>query len=145
MALENEGDIIALEKVYENKYAYLSYNKDAEVMVCEVRESYIPMGEFQVIFNAALAFIKENPVRKFIFDKRALKAFHQPSMEWYFTEWKPKVYELGLSVHRKILPPETWFRKCVEAGKHMIMTKNDTIIPALDIQYCESLKEALEA
>jgi hypothetical protein len=55
------------------------------------------------------------------------------------------MYDKGLSVHRKILPPEPWFRKSVAIAKDQISKENiDLIIPKLDIKYCESIDEALE-
>ncbi len=51
----------------------------------------------------------------------------------------------GLATHRKILPNENWFRKCVEAGRSEILKdKRNTIISKLDIRYAESVAEAID-
>jgi hypothetical protein len=52
--------------------------------------------------------------------------------------------EYGIVKHRKILPTEKWFEKMVMIAKEEIMKNNpDNIIDQLDIQYCDSIEEAI--
>ena len=115
------------------------------VMIVEATTSYIPIEEFKAIFNYIGDSITKQPVTKLIFDKRKLTVFHQPSMEWYFVEWKEKMFDLGLKVHRKILPTDIVFKQSVKIGRDRIKQ----IFPngkynEMDIQYADSIEEAIE-
>lgn len=77
-----------------------------------------------------------------------MKAFNQPSMVWYYVNWKDEVYkETGLRTHFKILPDIPWFKKSVEAGRKEIFTQypDHPTLNILDVRYAGSLTEALEA
>ncbi len=115
------------------------------VMIVEATTTYIPIEEFKTIFNYISDSIAKEPVTKLIFDKRKLTVFHQPSMEWYFVEWKEKMFDLGLKVHRKILPTDIVFKQSVKIGRDRIKQ----IFPngkynEMDIQYADSIEEAIE-
>ena len=65
-------------------------------------------------------------------------------MEWYFSEWKDKVYELGLTIHRKILPDNKVFIQSVVIGKENIVKKFPLgKFLKMDIQYSTSIEEAI--
>ena len=119
---------------------------EKQILICELNKSYVPIEEFKEIFSETVPLIKKLSIKKFIFDKQNLRVFHQPSMEWYFVEWKQEIYKLGMSVHRKILPKnQPAFKLAVEAGHEEIAKKyTDTIIPKLDIKYKESIEKAIE-
>lgn len=145
MKLENEVIRNDLKTITENNYAKTYLDKDLSLILMEVKAPYIPIETFMALFNELSPLIKQHGIKKFIFDKRKMTTFHQPSMEWYFIEWKQKMYEYGLSVHRKILPDADWFAKCVEAGRAQILKDYpDNIIHKLDIRYCKSVAEAIE-
>lgn len=114
-------------------------------VLCEARSDYIPVEEFKELFYKNAEAIEKVGGKKFIFDKRCLRAFHQPSMEWYCVEWKKEMYErFGLEVHRKILPEEEWFQRAVEAGLQDIRQQyEDHPLDLLDIAYVDSIEEAL--
>ena len=81
-----------------------------------------------------------------VFDKRALKVFHQPSMVWYFVEWKEEMYSKGLTKHRKILPRDPVFRECVKLGRENLSKENPSAkYHELDIQYKNSIQEAIDS
>jgi hypothetical protein len=113
--------------------------------MCILREPYIPISKFKDIFNNIEVLAREGSFDKFVFDKRSLRAFHQPSMEWYFIEWKKTVLDYGIDKHRKILPPEEWFAKMVEIAKFQILEKYpNNIAHLLDIQYFDTIEDCLE-
>ncbi len=123
----------------------LRVTEEPGIMVVEATTSYIPIEEFKAIFNYIGESIKQQPINKLIFDKRKLTVFHQPSMEWYFVEWKEKMYDFGLKTHRKILPNDEVFKQSVKIGREKIKS----IFPngkytLMDIQYSDSIKEAIE-
>jgi len=131
--------------VYEDKYTTLSYNEELLMAICTADSEYIPIGEFKKVFLYVSEFAESSKIRYFVFDKRNLRTFHQPSMEWYFTIWKPILKEKGLVHHYKILPDLAWFAKAVEAGKHEIFQKyGNDIINGINITYISSIKELLE-
>lgn len=146
MSLPIETDKFELELVKEFKRAKFYYVKETPTCILEVTESYIPIEEFQLIFNSMTDFIAKKGLKKFIFDKRNMKVFHQPSMEWYFTEWKDQLYDLGLLTIRKLLPDDKLFALSVENGKKIIdLRYPNGRYTQMDIQYKDSIEEAIES
>jgi hypothetical protein len=128
----------------ELRYAKVYANSEKGIIICELLTDYIPIDDFIETFHQITKIVEAGKFDKFIFDKRSLRAFHQPSMEWYFLNWKNKMLELGLKKHRKILPEEKWFEKMVMIAKDQILKHNpDNIIHLLDIKYCDSIEEAI--
>lgn len=114
------------------------------VAVVEASASYIPLNKFKEIFDYISDLSSTRKLNKLIFDKRKLSVFHQPSMEWYFVEWKEKMFDAGLRIHRKILPNDEVFRQSVRIGREKInKAYPDKKFHQLDIQYAESVEEAL--
>lgn len=129
---------------FEVRYARVLVSPTKRMIICELLADYIPMDDFKVIFNQIGDIVKVGYYEKFIFDKRSLRAFHQPTMEWYFIHWKKDMLEYGVTKHRKILPAEKWFEKMVQIAKLQIFQNYpDNIIDQLDIQYCDSIEEAI--
>lgn len=129
---------------FEFRYAKVYANSERGIIICELLTDYIPIDDFIYTFNQISTIVEEGKFEKFIFDKRSLRAFHQPSMEWYFLNWKNKMLELGIKKHRKILPEEKWFEKMVMIAKEQILKNNpENIIHLLDIKYCNSIEEAI--
>jgi hypothetical protein len=119
-------------------------NSHPEIAIVEAVSSYIPIEQFKEIFNAIGSLVKEKKITKLIFDKRKLTVFHQPSMEWYFVEWKEKMFDLGLKTHRKILPQDEIFRQSVKIGREKIKSIHPNgKYTLMDIQYSENLQDAI--
>jgi len=114
------------------------------VLVLAATKNYIPIEEFKEIFAYIGGLVKKQSFTKLVFDKRALTVFHQPSMEWYFIEWKEEMFGYGLTTHRKLLPEDTIFRESVKIGRSTINRKfPEGKYHQMDIQYFESLDEAI--
>jgi hypothetical protein len=130
-----------IAKSYGNVYAL----PEKKVILCELTDSYVPIGNFRTIFLEMGEYIKNGNIEKFIFDKRHLRTFHQPSMEWYFIEWKTEMLKSGLKTHRKLLPVGMpWFKNAVMAGRVQILKKySDNIIHKLDIKYSQTIEQAI--
>lgn len=129
-----------LEEGFE--YAAVQYF-EPDIVVVKATAEYIPINEFQAVFDQAGKLVEEYKVKRLVFDKRALRVFDQPSMEWYFTEWKAQMADRGLTVHRKILPNDFAFRESVKVGHKNITQKHPQgKFRDLDIQYADSLEEA---
>jgi len=120
--------------------------REQKILLCELFKEYVPIEEFKEIFTETVPVIKKYGIKKFIFDKRNLRVFHQPSMEWYFVEWKKEIFEYGLRIHRKILPQDQpAFALAVEAGRAKIRKEYpNNIIDKLDIQYKTTIQDAIE-
>lgn len=130
--------------MYDVRDARVYADHKKGMIICELLTEYIPIEDFKEIFREISIIVENGKFEKFIFDKRSLRAFHQPTMEWYFLHWKNKMLEFGLSKHRKILPHEKWFEKMVMIAKDQIIKNNpDNIIHLLDIKYCDSIEEAI--
>lgn len=126
------------------KHATVSFSKENKAAVITATDTYIPMEEFKKIFAEVERLVIKEKLTKMVFDKRALRIFHQPSMEWYFIEWKEKMFKFGLSTHRKLLPQDRVFRESVKIGREKIMRENPGLdIQKLDIRYFEHLNDAL--
>ena len=106
---------LKLVKEYRDADVYVSLINTA--VVIRSKSTYITIEEFKLIFNDVYNIIKINNLTKTIFDKRSLKIFHQPSMEWYFTDWKDRLFEIGVKKHIKILPNDYVFRSSVKVGR----------------------------
>ncbi|GMQ31569.1 hypothetical protein [Algoriphagus confluentis] len=140
----NPSEIQDFEIAFEERYARVSVSAEKKIVVCELLADYIPIEDFQSIFLQIGEIVKAGNFEKFIFDKRSLRAFHQPTMEWYFIHWKKDMLAFGLKTHRKILPAEKWFEKMVQIAKEQILQNYpDNIIDQLDIKYCDSIEEAI--
>lgn len=136
---------IQLTEYLSTKRAKVSLVEGKKIAVVEALDSYIPIEEFREVFQSIGELVKEQGINKLVFDKRKLKVFHQPSMEWYFTEWKEEMYALGLKTHRKILPNDTIFKESVRIGRLKIYSENPNHkFHQMDIQYADSLEEAVE-
>lgn len=131
------------KKRYRNAIVSIVEDKPT-IAIVEATSTYIPIEQFKEVFNFIGDLIKQEKINKLIFDKRKLAVFHQPSMEWYFVEWKEKMFNEGLTVHRKILPKDEIFRQSVKIGREKI----NKMFPKgkfhqLDIGYAETLEEAI--
>lgn len=125
------------------KVEVLENQKD--VCIITATANYIPINEFKEIFDYIGTLVEVENIRKLIFDKRSLTVFHQPSMEWYFVEWKEKMYDMGLKTHRKILPEDEIFRTSVKIGRQKIEANYpEGKYLLMDIQYADSVEEAIE-
>lgn len=137
---ETQDFVVALEF----QYAKILVSSNRRMIICELLADYIPFDDFKEIFGQIGDIVKAGTYEKFIFDKRSLRAFHQPTMEWYFIHWKKDMLAYGVTKHRKILPAEKWFEKMVQIAKAQILQNYpENIISKLDIQYCDSIEEAI--
>lgn len=137
---------VALKTRQDFKHATLATPTNyAGTAIVTAKTSYIPIDEFKKIFYAIGELVKSEKITKLVFDKRNLTVFHQPSMEWYFTEWKEEMFDHGLKIHRKILPQNEVFHQSVMIGREKI-NKNfpNGKFHQMDIGYADSLQEAIE-
>ncbi len=138
------SEIENFDLVIERKAAKVYLNSKHKVIICKLLLDYIPIDEFKAVFHEISDLVKDGGFEKFIFDKRSLRAFHQPTMEWYFIHWKKDMLAFGITKHRKILPEEKWFEKMVQIAKAQILANYpDNIIDQLDIRYCDSIEDAI--
>jgi len=130
---------------YNGTHAKISFVEGKPVAVVEATSSYIPIEEFKKIFNEIGKLVGSKNITKLIFDKRKLTVFHQPSMEWYFTEWKEDMWNKGLKTHRKILPDNKVFQQSVKIGREKIKEENPNLkFNQMDIQYSDSVQDAID-
>lgn len=114
------------------------------IAVVQATASYIPLEPFKEIFRYVGELTIEQKISKLIFDKRQLSVFHQPSMEWYFVEWKEQMFDAGLVIHRKILPQDDVFRQSVRLGREKIAAAYPTRkFQQMDIRYAETMEDAI--
>jgi hypothetical protein len=130
---------------HKGSHAKVSFVEGKPVAIVEATSTYIPIEEFKNIFNEIGKLVDSKKITKLIFDKRKLTVFHQPSMEWYFTEWKEQMWHKGLKTHRKILPDNKVFQQSVKIGREKIKEENPNLkFNEMDIQYKNSLQDAID-
>lgn len=129
---------------FDDRFATVSYNSNSGFIICSLKTDYVPIDAFKHTFHKIGELVKSGVNKKFIFDKRSLRAFHQPSMEWYFTVWKKEMLHSGLSAHRKILPDLPWFKKAVEIARSQLESNHAELLSKLDIQYFATVEEAVK-
>lgn len=133
------------EMILGRDHAKLYYCCELEMAICTAKSEYIPISDFKEFFLAVSASLGQHPIRFFLFDKRKLRTFHQPSMEWYFAVWKPDVKNRGIDHHFKILPDLDWFVKAVEAGKHEIYQKyGKEVLSGIELSYVNTETQAID-
>jgi hypothetical protein len=134
---------LKVEKEFKHALVYTVASHPG-VAVVEATSTYIPLEQFKEVFLHIGKLVETHNITKLVFDKRKLTVFHQPSMEWYFVEWKEKMFGLGLKVHRKILPQDKIFRESVKIGREKINKSfPNGKFNEMDICYAESIEEAL--
>lgn len=133
---------LTLSKSFDTAKVYIY--EPTRTAVIQTTKSYIPMEQFQEIFETVGLLVAKHGLNKLVFDKQALRVFHQPSMEWYFTEWKERMFYKGLKIHRKILPRDPIFIKSVSIGRDKIDKQYpNKKFHEMDIQYFDDLNAAL--
>lgn len=125
--------------------ADIFYSAPSATTLVVTKANFIPMEAFKKIFSAVAALLGAHETGRIIFDKRSLTIFHQPSMEWYYLEWKPRMLEqYKLSRHDKILPKDTLFRQSVNQARNKIYQAHpEHTIQRIQPVYFENLQEAL--
>jgi hypothetical protein len=145
--MSNESETINDKVVSHHKgsHAQISFVEGKPVAIVEATSTYIPIEEFKTIFNEIGKLVASKKITKLIFDKRKLTVFHQPSMEWYFTEWKEQMWHKGLKTHRKILPDNKVFQQSVKIGREKIKEENPNLkFNDMDIQYKDTIQDAID-
>ena len=131
--------------VLNYKYLKVIYSPQYDALICEATSPYIPDTEFRLIFNEIEFFVSTLNIKKVIFDKRSLTVFNQESMTWYHVDWKERMLVYGLKTYRKLLPKDKLFKLSVEIGKEKILKDHPGFLfNKFDIQYCDTIEEALE-
>jgi hypothetical protein len=134
-----------LQKFSELKHAEVLFDQATKSAIVRSKLNFIPFKNFQEIFGQVEELLKKHAVKKLIFDKTSLNVFDQPSMEWYYLDWKVRMMKNhGLKDHRKILPNDSFFKKSVDIGRGKILNSHpDHAIQQVNIRYYNSLQEAL--
>lgn len=134
------------EQIFATEYAAGYADEKSGTLLLVANNDYIPIKNFKQLFQMLGDEIEENggTYTKLIFDKTALRTFHQPSMKWYFQEWKTEMLKHGLNKHVKILPKLGYFIKAVEAARKPLLAKYpQDILSQLSIDYAEDLEKAI--
>jgi hypothetical protein len=135
-----------LKLINNSKSASVYIDDSSKSLIIKSTGTYIPIEEFQEVFKATVDVCKDHSIIKTVFDKRSLKVFHQPSMEWYFTVWKEELFSLGIKKHIKILPDDFVFKSSVKIGREKIDENYTTAkYHKTSIIYVKNIEEALSS
>ena len=143
--MEEDLKSLGYQMQMKDRWATILFNHSEKTIVCSLNSEYIPIADFKSTFYKISMLVQNGHFEKLIFDKRSLKAFHQPSMEWYFVVWKKEMLLYGLKKHRKILPHEEWFRNAVRIARAQLVEKYPDLLSNLDIKYCNDVYEAINS
>jgi hypothetical protein len=139
-------EIEGFTKVFESEFARCYVAPERGIVLCNMKVGYVPILNFKETFHVLAEEVMKGGFTKFVFDKSSLKTFHQPSMKWYFTEWKTKMLEYGLHKHFKVLPEIDWFKKSVEAARKPLLKQfPDEVLSKLRIEYFDTVQQAIDA
>lgn len=137
---------LGFEQIFVNEFASGYANNEKRIIACVLNKDYVPISRFKEIFEMLGDEIKEGDFEKFVFDKTKLRTFHQPSMKWYFTEWKTEMIHYGVVKHFKVLPELDYFKKAVEAARKPLLKQfPQDMLAKLRIEYFDTLEEAVNA
>lgn len=137
---------LGFTQIFVNEFAAGYINEEKKSIGCVLTADYVPITKFKQVFEMLADEIREGDYEKFVFDKSNLRTFHQPSMKWYFTEWKTEMVNYGVNKHFKVLPKLEYFRKSVEAARKPLLAKYPKdILEKLRIEYFETVEEAVKA
>ncbi len=137
-------EAINLKKVASHKYADILRVPDEPVLIIQSTATSIPLANFKNIFTEAGAIIQQEGITKLVFDKRSFKVFDPEAMEWYFTDWKEKMFAHGLRTHRKIMPESVPFKYSVDTSRKSIYERfPNGKFRQMDIQYVDTIEEAV--
>ena len=133
-----------LKKVASHKYADILRVPNEPILVIRSTATSMPLADFKNVFTEAGTIIEQEGITKLIFDKRSFKVFDPEAMEWYFTEWKEKMFAHGLRTHRKIMPESVPFKYSVDTSRKSIYERfPQGKFRQMDIQYVNSIEEAI--
>lgn len=142
MAEHREIDLELFKSFKQARLFWVRSHPDTALI--ESTAGYIPIENFKAIFTAMEELVRHKSIVRMVFDKRAMRVFHQPSMEWYFVEWKEAMAKIGLIRHVKILPDDAVFVQSVKIGRNAIDRQYpDARYHQLSIHYADSLEEAV--
>lgn len=135
-----------LEEFYRGRYATVSFMPANETAIVSIHGAFIPMTDYQQTLEKLGELVRQEKVQKLIVDARQLLAYHQPSVEWSFLNWKRQMHEHGLNRYRYILSSTGEYRKNLENGLQKIRREHPepTVLDQMDLAYCQSLEEAVE-
>jgi len=137
---------LGFTEIFVNEFATGYIHETDKIIACVLTADYVPITRFKQIFEMLADEIKSGDYNKFVFDKSHLRTFHQPSMKWYFTEWKTEMINYGLNRHFKVLPKLDYFRKAVEAARKPLLAKYPKeTLDKIRIEYFESVEDAVSA
>ena len=135
----------SVNKTLSNSYLQTGLDPDNGTLLLTCLRSYVPADVFRDTLTAIQEKLGRQEIKKMIFDKSELSVFDQDSMRWYHVEWKPVMFKKGLKHHRKILPKDDFFRSSVQSGRKKIKNAYPEFnFEDYDIQYCQSVEEAIE-
>ncbi|MEM6734967.1 MAG: hypothetical protein AAF620_02750 [Bacteroidota bacterium] len=143
-----EIESLGFEQIFTNQFGSGYINETSRAILLKAETDFIPIKNFKQLFQMLADEIEEHSgtYNKFIFDKTALRTFHQPSMKWYFMHWKTEMLQHGINKHFKILPDLDYFRKAVIAARKPLLAKYpENILSQLRIEYYHSIEEANSA
>jgi|GEM_PF-7004584 len=134
------------EEYFRSRYATVSFIPASETAIVSIHGAFIPMTEYQQTLEKIGELVKQEKVHKLIVDARQLVAYHQPSVEWSFLNWKREMSTYGLNSYRYVVPNSGEYRKNLENGIQKIRRDHpDTdLLDRMDLAYCRSLEEAVE-
>ncbi len=135
-----------LEEFYRSRFATVSFMPATETAIVSIHGAFIPMTDYQQTLEKLGELVKQEKVQKLIVDARQLLAYHQPSLEWSFLNWKREMQRHGLMRYRYVLANTGDYRRNMENGILKMRREHPEteLLDRMDLAYCRSVEEAVE-
>ncbi|SDL45250.1 hypothetical protein SAMN05421823_10664 [Catalinimonas alkaloidigena] len=135
----------AARTIIRSQHVIIEYSEAENVIIMTATRPFIPEDEFREMLAQLETFLRQQPVRKLIFDQRHLRHFHARSFEWLFCHWQPRMQHHALVQYCYLLPEDTLFRSEFRAFLRKIREEYPpNLFHEMQLHFCDSFLEALE-
>ncbi|MDJ1499073.1 hypothetical protein [Xanthocytophaga agilis] len=138
-------NVSSTEELYGDQYTTVYFLLVQKIAIVKVHNAFVPMSNYREALRQIAGFAEQRQINKLIIDAQNLVAYHRPSVEWSFTDWKRQAFNHGLSVYCYVLPRNEEYQKKLKNEIHRIKNANPDLgfLKQIRISFCDSLDEAV--
>lgn len=138
-------NVSVTEELYCDQYTTVYFLSVQKIAIVKVHNAFVPMSNYREALGRISGFAEKRQINKVIIDAQKLVAYHRPSVEWSFTNWKQQAFKHGLSIYCYVLPTNEEYQKKLKNEIFRINNTNPELgfLKQIQISFCESLDEAI--
>lgn len=139
-------EIIRLNNYASPANAEISFDLLSGTALVVAKNAYIPHEDFLEIFSKAEEMIISHEMYRLIFDMSILKRLETSSLEWFYLDWKSRMYTChGLISHCEILPHNPSIRENFKKKRNQILAlQPDNPVRHTSFYESQSIEQAFE-